>query len=394
MAIQDLAGNYGLLPDYVEVPPPGAVVGGQGLQPSATPPMGLEAAPAAAPAAAPENLAALDQRYAGSRYTPELRTAARRVESEQAAFDALIRQSLSEQTAKPSQAEMYFRLAAAFGTPTKTGSFSESLGVVGKEVSDYLKENRATESASRANRLKTLLEARKISLAGAKEELAALRTLAVEEIKALGAQSPAGKQAQDEGLRPGTPEFRKRVSEIVQTGVDARLAQVNATLMGLQLRQTESQRLTPAEVKLKTETEDVLSAADSGMKMLAQAYKLNPNTFDASLVDSLQRKALEAAGSKDPKLINTRELENLLGEQAISKLKVAFGGNPTEGERKILLDLQGIGAKSIEERARILRNAYASLKGRRERQAARLREINAGTYRVTGERTSEEGGLE
>lgn len=389
MAIQDLAGNYGLLPDYVDVPPPGAVMGGQGLQPTAVPPMGIEQ-PAERPAP-PPTLSALTERYAGSTYAPELRTAAKRVETEQAAFDALVKQAIDQPAEKPSQAELYFRLAAAFGTPTKTGNFFESLGVVGKEVSEFLKENRATEAASRANKLKTLLEARKISLTGAKEELAALRTLAVDEIKALGAQSPAGKQAVDEGLRPGTAAFKARVAEIAQTGVDAKLAQINATLAGIQLRERESKKLTATEVKLKTDTEDTIAAADSALGMISKAYKLNPNTFDASLVDSIQRKALEAAGSKDPKLLATREMENLLGEQAIAKLRAAFGGNPTEGERKILLDLQGIGAKSVEERAAILRNAYSSLKAKRERESRRLRDINAGIYRATGEQTPEGG---
>ena len=373
----------------------------------------------------------MDQRYAGSTYAPELRAAATTVKQEQAAFDALVKQSLEQPSEKPSQAELYFRLAAAFGTPTKTGSFVESLGVVGKEVSDYLKENRATESAARANRLKTLLESRKISLQAAREELSNLRNLAVEEIKASGPQSPAGKQAKDEGLVPGTTQFNRRVNEIAQAGVEAKLAQLNATLVQTQAtlaniaradtketrqalteaerldlerrrvaaaedaarrQREEASRLTPKELDLKSETENVITAADSGLKMLSRAYALNPNTFDTSLPDTLQRKALETAGAKDPKLLRTRELENILGQQAITQLKTAFGGNPTEGERKILLDLQGMGAKSIEERAAILRSAYASLKSRREREQRRLNEITSGRYRETTPGPATSGG--
>jgi hypothetical protein len=273
-------------------------------------------------------------------------------------------------------------------------------------------------------------------LQGARDEVNSIRNLAVEEIKNRGAQSPAGKQAQDEGLTPGTPEFNRRVGEIAQTGIDARLAQLNATIAQTEAtmagmtraqsqearataaeeraerkdlraadteterlalerrrveaqeaanrrREEESRRLTPKEVDLKTETENVISAADSGMRMLRRAYELNPNTFDTSLPDTLQRKALEAAGSKDPKLLRTRELENILGQQAITQLKTAFGGNPTEGERKILLDLQGLGAKSVQERSAILRNAFSALRSRREREQRRLSDITAGRYRET-----------
>jgi hypothetical protein len=98
---------------------------------------------------------------------------------------------------------------------------------------------------------------------------------------------------------------------------------------------------------------------------------------------------LEAAGSKDKKLLNTRELENLLGEQALAKLKATFGGAPTEGERQALLDLQGMGAKSIQERGQIMKKIFRVLRDNRARQRKRLNDINAGLYReVSGQQPS------
>ena len=76
---------------------------------------------------------------------------------------------------------------------------------------------------------------------------------------------------------------------------------------------------------------------------------------------------------------------SLLANQAVSKLRTSFGGNPTEGERKILMDLSGIGSKSIEERAVIIKNAYKALNSAAERQSRRLRDINEGRYRETVE---------
>ena len=43
-----------------------------------------------------------------------------------------------------------------------------------------------------------------------------------------------------------------------------------------------------------------------------------------------------------------------------------------EGERKILMDLSGIGSKSIEERAVIIKNAYKALNSAADRRAASL----------------------
>ena len=165
----------------------------------------------------------------------------------------------------------------------------------------------------------------------AKEDLATLRTLAGEEMKdkrAISAellkdyiksgqpQSTAGKQAQDEGLKPGTPEFQKRVAQISDMNVEKQMATINATLANMSNQQAnlllqqqkfdeqkrQDDKLTPTELKLKTETEDLLAASDAGMKALSQAYKLNPNPFDASLPDLAQRKLLEASGRKDQKL--------------------------------------------------------------------------------------------
>jgi hypothetical protein len=422
MAIEDLAVNYGLVPDYVDAQPGAAL----GLKMPQQQPAGnayaLASGPAQQPAASEEeapaaSLSALDARYAGSTYRPELATAARRVNTEQAAFDALVKQALKEPAERPSQAELYFRLAAAFGTPTKTGSFFESLGVVGKEVSDYLKENRATEASSRANRLKTLMESRKISLAAAREELQNLRTLATEEIKARGAQSPAGKQAIDEGLVPGTPAFNRRVTEIAQTGLDAKLAQLNATLVqtqaalqGMTTKQSElgfrgrevdlkeeeaarkkreSEKLTPKEVDLKLQTEDSIASATGAMRALQRAYSLNANSFDTSLPDTVQRRSLELAGSKDPKVVNTRELENLLKDAMISGAADKMKGILSDSDIKLLQSVAGLDSKSKEERGRILRNAYSALKRAQERQSKRLADITAGRYRET---TPEAGG--
>jgi len=61
----------------------------------------------------------------------------------------------------------------------------------------------------------------------------------------------------------------------------------------------------------------------------------------------------------------------------------------TEGERKILLDLEGIDSKSKEERAIIMRNSYTALKNRREREQKRLNDIKQGLYRDTSSPSGE-----
>jgi hypothetical protein len=355
-------------------------------------------------------------------YGTEIKAARQTMTQESEAFNKLLQDAIKQpQDSGPSKAEMYFRLAAAFGAPTKTGNFMESLGKAGEAAATMNKEQREAAQAERSRRLSLGLEAQKLRMTGAKEDLTTLRQLAAEGmkdkrtiatelikeyVKSGQPESSAGKQAKDEGLVPGTPEFQKRVGQIAEMNVDRQMAQINTALanmgtaqanMALQqqkfdFQQTQATKLTPAEVKMKSEAEDALTGLDSSISSLKKAYTLNPNTFDASLMSKAQRKLLEETGSKDPKVQNTREMENLLSSGAVEKLKASFGGNPTEGERAILLSLEGLESKSIEERAKIMKNTYTKLKAVRAARQKRLNEISSGLYRNTGE--ADTGGLE
>jgi hypothetical protein len=83
-------------------------------------------------------------------------------------------------------------------------------------------------------------------------------------------------------------------------------------------------------------------------------------------------------------------MENLLEKAALSQLKATFPGAISNDERKALQDVQGLSAKSKEERAKIMKNGYAALKAVSERHRKRLIEINQGVYRDTAS-TIEEG---
>ena len=160
-----------------------------------------------------------------------------------------------------------------------------------------------------------------------------------------------------------------------------------ATLEGQLLAQ---QRMPAALINLKSETEDKISSVTQAMADVKEAFELNPNSFSGSALDQLQYIPLATLGSDAPKVVNTRRIENLLGEQALGRLKTTFGAAPTEGERKILMDLQGIGAKSLEERAEIMLRLYDVLDQRRERELRRLQEITSGQYGVYQPETGEE----
>ena len=351
-----------------------------------------------------------------SAYAADLKTARESAKAETDAFAKMLKTAMSSpEDAQSSKAEMYFRLASAFGAPTKTGQFSENLSMVGKELGEYAKNKRT----SAKEKLALALEAQKMKMTSAKEELNTLRALTGEEMKDKRAiatellknyiksgepQSAAGKQAVDEGLVPGTPAYQKRVEVIGNMNIEAKMAQINSALSGVttaaaNLAVTQSKldlerqkfdqqkaqqaKLSPGEVRLKVEAEDTLAQTEQALTNLKKAYSLNPNTFDGSLLDVAQRKLYESSGSKDPKVVATRELENLLKKASLSQLKATFPGAISNDERAALDAVQGLDAKSKDERAVIMKNAFTALKSVSERHRRRLLEINQGVYRDT-----------
>jgi hypothetical protein len=329
-------------------------------------------------------------------YGEDLKAARASAKAESDAFAKMLSSAMkSPEDEKSSKAEMYFRLASAFGAPTKTGHFAENLGLVGKELGEYSKNKRA----SAQQKLALALEGQKMKMTAAKEDLNTLRALAGEEmkdkrtiatelikdyIKSGEPQSAAGKQALDEGLKAGTPEYQKRVQEIGNMNIEGKLAQINSSLANVSLAQAnfalsqdkfqqqkaQQAKLTGPEIKMKTEAEDLIASSKQSLADLKQAYALNPNSLAGGWLDKGQQFLSEAAGSKDPVIVNTRILNNLLGSQGLAKLKATFGGSPTEGERAILMELEGIGSKTKEERGAVIKQA-------------RLDQINSGAYRMT-----------
>jgi hypothetical protein len=119
------------------------------------------------------------------------------------------------------------------------------------------------------------------------------------------------------------------------------------------------------------------------MSSLKRAYSLNPQTFGGTLAEIAQFKILEQTNPKDPRVLATREQNNLLSKGAVDKLRSSFGGNPTEGERAALLALEGLDSKSQEERKLIMQSTYKLLANRKTREEKRLNEILSGAYRQT-----------
>lgn len=144
-------------------------------------------------------------------YGPQLATAQQAARSEAEAFSNMIRQ-MSERTESPtSRAEMYFRLASAFGAPTRTGQFTENLALAGREMGEVARGRRAEEAERRALGLR----AQELRMAGARQDLASLQALAGQESAERRAILPRIIEAE---VRANTPNAREnRINDVMQT---------------------------------------------------------------------------------------------------------------------------------------------------------------------------------
>lgn len=360
---------------------------------------------ASAPPDRAAELEALLNRYAppSNQYTQELAESRRRAQTETEAFTKMIQQ-MSQRTESPtSRAEMYFRLAAAFGSPTKTGRFAENLSLVGKEMSEYAKGRRTEE-----NDLRNLaLKAQEIRMTGARQDLTTTqalasqemgerRTMAREVIKEYLAsgrpQSEAGKVAEDMGLRQGSPEHREFVNRYIESKRESgdlyKQAMLEMQRAALEIRQAEAVRkaekdreLTPQEQRMRLDAEATLSATERAQRTINEALRINDNTYGTSVGDAALYEFRSRTGADDPKTMNTARIRTLLSEAAIAQLRESFGSQITDSERAALDNLQGALSRTPAQRREILERTLAELERSQARQRRLVQDITSGEYR-------------
>jgi len=269
--------------------------------------------------------------------------------------------------------------------------------LVGQTMAEELSARSERERAARDAKLGVQTELQKMRMEAAGGELETLRGLQESEtaygremardmlekyVTSGKPQSEAGKIATDMGLKPGTPEYNAKVEELTQLKIEREMAAINATIASTEAANKRGTQMTATEINLRTETENNLASTEQSLKDIAEAYRLNPNSYAGGLTDRGLLALQETAGSDDPIVVNTREINNLLGSQALASLKAIFGGSPTEGEKNILLELQGIGAKSKTERGEIMLRLYEVLQDRKARMTVRLNDIISGGYKT------------
>lgn len=137
--------------------------------------------------------------------------------------------------------------------------------------------------------------------------------------------------------------------------------------------------LSPALIEMRQETEDKLAGLNSARTALADALRLSPRAYAGPTAET-RGKVAGSTGFDTATATATTQFNSIMTEQALSQLRSIFGGNPTEGERKILVEMQASTEMSRDAREALITRAQQAVDQRVAAQQSRLTEIRRGTY--------------
>jgi hypothetical protein len=141
--------------------------------------------------------------------------------------------------------------------------------------------------------------------------------------------------------------------------------------------------LTATSQKELFEADEIAQASQNAIGMLNEALTLNKKAYSGygAKPRAVLRSNLPGESGAADATIN---LDNLMTGQALESLKATFGGMPTEGERKILLDIQASADKTPTQREQILKRAIQAANKRLSFSKNKSQALRTGTYFTDG----------
>lgn len=126
------------------------------------------------------------------------------------------------------------------------------------------------------------------------------------------------------------------------------------------------------------ETDDTVSATKNAITNLKDALKYSEKAYDG--VGAAQRATARGFFGEDERATATTMLDNIVTGNALEMLKATFGGAPTEGERAILLQLQGSANLPRAQREAIYNRAIQMAEARLASNQQKAADLRSGTY--------------
>ena len=189
------------------------------------------------------------------------------------------------------------------------------------------------------------------------------------------AQIAATNQKAAGGSQDDTPAGRASLA--ASLGLDPNSDGYKSYVMTGKLPREDQQMLTATDKKAILEADEVVASTQGAMESLKRARQLSGKAYDGMLAGErgwLMSQFGSDAGNA------TRELNQTVTEGALQQLKAIFGGMPTEGERKVLLEIAGSAEMPEEVRNSIYDRAMQLAERRLRFNQDRAQQMRGGTY--------------
>jgi hypothetical protein len=129
------------------------------------------------------------------------------------------------------------------------------------------------------------------------------------------------------------------------------------------------------------ETDEQIQGGQAALDLFKQAQDINSKAMGFKGAGAVASVGSLLPESMRPASVDaTNNLDNILQSAALPQLKAIFGGMPTEGERAILLDVQGSSSKSPAVRKAIFDRAETAIKNRLKFAQDKSKSLRTGNY--------------
>ena len=185
----------------------------------------------------------------------------------------------------------------------------------------------------------------------------------------------------------GMKEFSNRIAAAKALGIAETDPAFRSYVLTGKMPREDQQALTSVDKKAILEADDMVSNNQAAVDALTNAEKLSPSANSgmfasqrAWLGNNLPDYAVPDFVSSPKSSQDTANFDNQVIGNAVTQLKAIFGAAPTEGERQILLDLQGSSSQPVGVRKEILGRAKEMAQRRLDFNQKRADDLRGNNY--------------
>lgn len=183
------------------------------------------------------------------------------------------------------------------------------------------------------------------------------------------------------GNAPKSDDFSVRQQQAQELGMSPQDPRYQSFILTGKFPREDAQPLTATDKKAILEADEMVLATQGALPLIDRALELNEKAYSGPTagVRGMIGGNLGIGGGQE-----TMELDNVVTSQALGQLKAIFGAAPTEGERRILLEIQGSVNQPPEVRKAIFERAKVAAERRLNFYQQRANEMRGGEYYKPG----------